>query len=236
MKTSSPLDLTSSARLFVWTGGALFVVSLGVCAYSYLVVWGRAVGHVIPLVAIASDVALLTLFAAHHSIFARDPVKTWLAGIVPARLIRSVYVWIASVLLIGVCLLWRPIGMDVYDVTGLAALALAAVQLAGLTIIARAVAGLDPLELAGIHPASGSSALQTSGPFRWVRHPLYFGWVLAVFGAAHMTGDRLAFAVTSSLYLVIAVPWEERSLRKTFGEDYARYVRAVPWRIIPFVY
>jgi protein-S-isoprenylcysteine O-methyltransferase Ste14 len=60
--------------------------------------------------------------------------------------------------------------------------------------------------------------------------------VLAVFGAAHMTGDRLAFAVTSSLYLVIAVPWEERSLRKAFGEDYARYVRAVRWRIIPFVY
>lgn len=236
MKTSSARDLTSSARLFVWTGGTLFVVSLGVCAYSYLVVWGQAVGHVIPLVAIASDVALLTLFAAHHSIFARDPVKTWLAGLVPARLIRSVYVWIASLLLIGVCLLWRPIGMDVYDVTGFAALALAAVQLAGLTIIARAVAGLDPLELAGIHPPPGSSALQTSGPFRWVRHPLYFGWVLAVFGAAHMTGDRLAFAVTSSLYLVIAVPWEERSLRKAFGEDYARYVRAVRWRIIPFVY
>jgi protein-S-isoprenylcysteine O-methyltransferase Ste14 len=238
MKTSSPRDLASSARLFVWTGGALFVASLGVCASSYLFVWGRAVGDVnaIPLGAIASDVVLVTLFAAHHSIFARDPVKTWLAGIVGARLIRSVYVWIASLLLIGVCLLWRPVGVNLYDVTGLAAFAFAAVQLAGLWIIVRAVAGLDPLELAGIHPSSGSSALQTSGPFRWVRHPLYFGWVLAVFGAAHMTGDRLAFAVTSSFYLVIAVPWEERSLRNTFGEDYARYVRAVRWRIIPFVY
>jgi protein-S-isoprenylcysteine O-methyltransferase Ste14 len=252
MKTSSLRDLSSSARLFVWTGGALFVASLGVCAHHYLVVWGwpsvRAgdlgphaarwivAGHVIPFGAIAADVLLLTLFAAHHSIFARDPVKTWLAGVIPTRLIRSVYVWIASLLLIGVCLLWRPIGVDLYDGTGLRAFAHAAVQLAGLWIIARAVGGLDPLELAGIHPSSGSSALQTSGPFRWVRHPLYLGWVIAVFGAAHMTGDRLAFAATSSLYLVIAVPWEERSLRKTFGEDYARYVRAVRWRIIPFVY
>jgi len=238
MKTSSPRDLAASARLLVWTGGALFVASLGVCAYSYLLVWGRFIvaAHVIPLGAIASDVALLTVFAAHHSIFARDPVKTWLASSVPVRLIRSVYVWIASLLLIGVCLVWRPIGIDVYNVTGFAAVALAAVQLAGLWVIGRAVAGLDPLELAGIHPSSGSTALQTSGPFRWVRHPLYFGWVLAVFGAAHMTGDRLTFAVTSSLYLVIAVPWEERSLRNTFGEDYAHYVRAVRWRIIPFVY
>lgn len=239
MKTSPPRDLTSSARLFVWTGGTLFVVSLGVCAYSYLLVWGRSIvgaADLGPLGAIASDVVLFTLFAAHHSVFARDSVKTWLVGIVPARLIRSVYVWIASLLFISVCLLWRPIGISLYDVTGLPAFALAAVQLAGLWIIARAVAGLDPLELAGIHPTSGSSALQTSGPFRWVRHPLYFGWVLAVFGAAHMTGDRLAFAVTSSLYLVIAVPWEERSLSETFGEDYARYVRAVRWRIIPFIY
>jgi hypothetical protein len=236
MTTSSPRDVTASARLFVWTGGALFVASLLVCAHRYLFVWGRPVARMADFGAIAFDAVLLTLFAAHHSIFARDPVKTWLAGVIPARLIRSVYVWIASLLLMGVCLLWRPIGVDLYDVTGLRAVAHAAVQLAGLWIIVRAVAGLDPLELAGIHPSSPSSALQTSGPFRWVRHPLYFGWVLAVFGAAHMTGDRLAFAAISSLYLVIAVPWEERSLRKTFGEDYARYVRAVRWRIVPFVY
>jgi protein-S-isoprenylcysteine O-methyltransferase Ste14 len=239
MKTSFSRDLTSSAGLFIWTGGALFVASLGVCAYRYLFVWGRpsvpAAGLGSPG-ALAVDVGLLTLFAAHHSIFARGPVKTWLARVIPTDLIRSVYVWIASLLLMSVCLLWRPIGVNFYDVTGFAAVALAAVQLVGLWIIARAVRGLDPLELAGIHPPSESGALQTSGPFRWVRHPLYFGWVLAVFGAAHMTSDRLAFAAISSLYLVIAVPWEERLLRKTFGEDYARYVRAVRWRIIPFVY
>jgi protein-S-isoprenylcysteine O-methyltransferase Ste14 len=60
--------------------------------------------------------------------------------------------------------------------------------------------------------------------------------VLAVFGAAHVTGDRLAFAAITTAYLVVAVPWEERSLMRTFGEDYARYIREVKWRMIPFIY
>ena len=155
------------------------------------------------------------------------------------------YVWIASLLLGLVCISWRPIGGDVYHAHDVAAVALTAVQLAGFWIIARAVAKIDPLELAGIHaPESdaagstmaGPSALQITGPYRWVRHPVYLGWILIVFGAAHMTGDRLAFAAISSLYLVTAVPWEERALRQSFGQEYDRYMRQVRWRVLPYMY
>jgi protein-S-isoprenylcysteine O-methyltransferase Ste14 len=69
-----------------------------------------------------------------------------------------------------------------------------------------------------------------------VRHPLYFGWVLAVLGTAHMTGDRLAFGAITTLYLLLAIPWEERSLTRSFGDDYTRYQRKVRWRIVPFIY
>jgi protein-S-isoprenylcysteine O-methyltransferase Ste14 len=51
-----------------------------------------------------------------------------------------------------------------------------------------------------------------------------------------MTGDRFAFAVISSLYLIVAVQWEERSLEREFGEAYRRYKQLVRWRIVPFVY
>jgi protein-S-isoprenylcysteine O-methyltransferase Ste14 len=60
--------------------------------------------------------------------------------------------------------------------------------------------------------------------------------MLAVFGAARMTGDRLAFAVVTSLYLVVAIPWEERSLEAAFGEAYRRYKQQVRWRVLPYVY
>jgi protein-S-isoprenylcysteine O-methyltransferase Ste14 len=51
-----------------------------------------------------------------------------------------------------------------------------------------------------------------------------------------MTGDRLIFAVISVLYLAVAVPWEERSLVGTFGDEYVRYQQLVRWRMIPFIY
>jgi methanethiol S-methyltransferase len=226
--------MTRFERAFVWAGGAVFVASLLVCTAWYLFVLGHSMpsGGWQPL---AFDAVLFSVFALHHSVFAREPVKQRLAAI-PARLQRSVYVWIASVLLIFVCVCWRTIGGELYRVAGARAVAHAGVQLAGLWLIARSVAQIDPLELAGIRSSTGTSSLQIGGPYRLVRHPVYLGWIVAVFGAAHMTGDRLAFAAISSFYLLIAVPWEERSLAQSFGEDYARYTRQVRWRVIPFVY
>jgi protein-S-isoprenylcysteine O-methyltransferase Ste14 len=51
-----------------------------------------------------------------------------------------------------------------------------------------------------------------------------------------MTMTRLTFAVISTLYLAIAIPFEERSLIETFGADYASYRRTVRWRMIPGLY
>ena len=223
------------ARVFVWLGGALFVFALAFCAWSYVVVMGRpapAAGWT----ALAFDAALLTLFALHHSLCAREPVKEAIGRLIPASLVRSCYVWIASALFILVCALWRPIGSELYAVRGLPAIALVTVQLVGFWITARGAARINPLELAGIRPPSESDGLQVTGPYHWVRHPLYLGWLLMVFGAPHMTGDRLAFAAITTGYLMVAIPWEERSLRRTFGDSYARYMRAVKWRMIPFIY
>src|SRR5207302_69427 len=108
--------------LFVWAGGGLFISALAFCAYSYLVTWSSpnadvqsvSVGHGPTGVGganrwaiLALDLALFTVFAAHHSLLARDRTKAWLACFVPLRLIRTFYVWTASVLLIIVCILWQ---------------------------------------------------------------------------------------------------------------------------------
>jgi protein-S-isoprenylcysteine O-methyltransferase Ste14 len=240
--------MTGFGRVFVWLGGTLFVASLALCTWWYVFVLatpGPPTGPRAPVF----DAILVAIFAGHHSLFAREPIKR-LQTLIPARLIRSVYVWTASLLLILVCLAWRSVGGDLYDVSGLRAVAHAGVQVAGLWLIARSVAQIDPLELAGIRQPGGSARvamsaqpapaapanLQTAGPYRWVRHPLYLGWMLAVFGAAHMTGDRLAFAVMTSIYLLIGVRWEERSLLQSLGDEYARYQARVRWRIIPLIY
>jgi protein-S-isoprenylcysteine O-methyltransferase Ste14 len=222
-------------RVFVWLGGALFVGSLAYCAWWYAVALAPpAPGPVWP--AVAADTLLVGVFALHHSVFAREAVKARLARVIPPLLFRSVYVWTASLLLIGVCTLWVRVGGDMFRASGVLVPLHIAVQLSGVWLIAQSVRGIDALELAGIRREAERGPLQIKGPYALVRHPLYLGWVLAVFGAAHMTGDRLAFAAITTAYLMVAIPWEERSLRRTFGEDYARYARAVRWRIVPFIY
>src|SRR6266540_3692212 len=106
----------------------------------------------------------------------------WLGG---AMFVGSlaVCVWIASILLVLVCVWGKPIGGKMYDLHGVGAVLLGATQLAGVWLIARAAAAIDPLELAGIRSSAGS--LQVGGPFRLVRHPLYLGWLMTTLGAAH---------------------------------------------------
>jgi protein-S-isoprenylcysteine O-methyltransferase Ste14 len=220
---------------FVWGGGAIFVAALIATGWSYAVAFGasRPFPGRWPIVA---DALLLTGFAFHHSLFARDGIKRLLARTIPERLLRSVYVWVASVLLIVVCAAWQPVGGLVYDLTGAAGWLCAAVQLAGVWMIVQSVRAIHALELAGIRPPSPQEALQIRGPYGLVRHPLYLGWALLVFGAAHLTGDRLTFAVLTTIYLVVAIPWEERSLERAFGQSYGDYKRQVRWRIVPYIY
>jgi protein-S-isoprenylcysteine O-methyltransferase Ste14 len=220
--------------LFVWLGGAMFVSALAYCAYSYAFPWGRTLPFA--PTAIAADAALFTVFALHHSLFARDAVKRLTGRVVPDALVRSLYVWLASLLLVAVCAVWRPVGGDIYRHAGALAVVHAVLQLAGVAIIVQTVRLIDPLELAGIRLHPDTEALQIVGPYRWVRHPIYAGWLLLTFGAAYMTGDRLSFATISTLYLLIAMPFEERSLRKSFGEQYDEYCRLVRYRLVPYVY
>lgn len=219
----------------MWLGGALFVVSLAATAFTYFVRWARPASGSDPFTAVGIDLALVSIFALHHTLFAREGTKRMLGALLPTRLLRSVYVWVASLLLLAVVRGWRPVPGVVYHITGWPAALNAVVQVAGVWLIARAVAKIDALELAGIRPGQ-DEVLQVTGPYAWVRHPLYLGWMLALFATATMTGDRLTFAVLTSAYLIVAVPFEEHSLERTFGGQYTAYRNRVRWRIIPFVY
>ena len=225
----------------------MFAASLAFFLYSYLVRFGRPATGRNVLIPVAIDTALFTLFALHHSLFARSFVKRRLfgAGARPgsdASLTeRPTYVWVASMIFIAVCAAWRPVPGELYRVTGALALAAYAVHVAGIVLTARGSARLDVLDLAGVRAVSPAGApthvrLQTRGVYGFVRHPVYFAWVLMVIGTPHMTMTRLAFAVLSTAYLAIAIPFEERGLLEVFGKEYQEYQKRVRWRIIPGLY
>ena len=226
----------------------MFAASLAFFLYSYLVRFGRPAAGPGVLVPVVIDAALFTLFALHHSLFARPLVKRWLfgAGVRPGSdlgltpLERPAYVWVASVLFMAVCAAWRPVPGELYHVTGVVALAAYAVHAAGIVLTARGSARLDVLDLAGVRAVSPAPVshvpLQTHGVYGFVRHPVYFAWVLMVVGTPHMTMTRLTFAVISTTYLAIAIPFEERGLLDVFGSEYREYQKRVRWRMIPGVY
>jgi hypothetical protein len=246
-----------------WAGAALFAGSLGYFLFTYAVTFGEITVGDVSVRAVAVDVALFTAFALHHSVFAREGVRAWIVRAVSARRERSVYVWVASLMLIAVCALWQPIPGVAWKIEGPVAWLFPAVQLAGAWLTLRSAAIIDIWDLAGVRQAStpnsqpptsnsesrasrrpdsgwelgvGSWEFRTDGPYGWVRHPIYLGWLLLVFPVATMTMTRLLFAMVSSAYIVVAIPFEERSLRRSSGGSYDHYIKAVRWKLIPGVY
>ena len=239
--TASLSPRSSAARAFAWGGGVVFVASLAWFVYFYYAVLGnRPAPRAVFAPHLIIDLLLFTLFAGHHSVFVRDPVKQILTRWIPPALERSTYVWIASALFLLVCIAWQPIpGGELYTLHGWWAWPGVGAQLVGFGLTARSAGALDGLELAGIRQARGDVCpqhLRIVGPYRWVRHPLYLGWMLFVFGAPAMTVDRLVFAAISSAYLLVAIPWEERSLMLSVGGPYRQYIQQVKWRVLPWVY
>jgi protein-S-isoprenylcysteine O-methyltransferase Ste14 len=235
MQTAAP---TERAPLGSWLGGAVFVGSLAFAGWRFLFGMGADPAAATPP-AVAIDIGLFSVFALHHSIMARSGAKRWLARHAPATLERSAYVWVASLLFAAVMGAWRELPGIAYRHEGLAALPHWLAVAVGVALTAGAVRAIDPLHLAGIRQAAGDlrpDRFSIVGPYHLVRHPIYLGWLLMVFGVPDMTWTRLAFAAISSAYLVVAIPFEERSLVETFGDTYREYQRRVRWRMVPGVW
>ena len=240
-----PPQLSVARQLYAWGAGAAFAGSLAYFAYTFAVTLGRPLpaGSLQSRVLAATiDTGLFGLFALHHSVFARTGAKRWLTRRLPAALERATFVWVASLLLVLVCAAWVPVGGTVYQRQGLAAWVHRGFMALGLVLTAAGARRLRPLELAGIEQARHQPRqpreehLVLAWPYSLVRHPIYLGWVLVVFGVPHMTASRLLLAILSTAYLVAAVPLEERQLERVFGEGYRQYRHHVRWRIVPWVY
>lgn len=225
-------------QLFRWSGALVFLLSLLLMPAMYLIRWGTpAPAGTDAAAAAITNVTLFTIFALHHSIMARTGAKRWIMRITPPDMERSIYVWIASLLFIAVCLLWQTLPGMLWQTRG-PGLMLYVVQLFGvaLTISGARIVGI--WELAGVKQPDLSKPIEfrAEGPFGVVRHPIYLGWVLMVFATPAMTMTRLLFAVVSTAYLVAAIPWEERLLIENFGDKYRTYQREMRWRLIPGVW
>jgi protein-S-isoprenylcysteine O-methyltransferase Ste14 len=229
------------ARPIALGGLIFFVDALLYFAYRYTFVFGREQAGPISARAVAIDVILFTVFALHHSIFARDIFRKRITRSVGA-LERSTYVWIASALFIAICAWWRLIAGAAWRIDQpVLVWTIRAAQLVGVWLTLRSALVIDFRELAGLRQiwrvdSPAPVEFKSSGPYGWVRHPIYSGWFLLVFAVPVMTMTRFVFALTSSVYLLIAIPLEERSLRLSSSGAYDRYMREVRWKLLPRIF
>jgi methanethiol S-methyltransferase len=187
--------------------------------------------------ALLIDCALLTVFALQHSVMARRWFKEWWTQIVPWTIERSTYVLCASLALLLLFWQWRPLGVAVWTVENTAFRALLWMLFAaGWSTVLTVTFLINHFDLFGLRqvwlPLVGKPYVRvpfrTPLPYRFIRHPLYAGFLLAFWMTPTMTLAHLVFAVATTAYIVLAIQFEERDLAAEHGADYTAYRRRVP--------
>ena len=186
--------------------------------------------------AVAIDIGLILLFALQHTVMARQGFKKWWTRVIPWPAERSVYVLMASAALIVLMTLWRPIDTIVWNITNpIVADLIWVLFWAGWGIVLLSTFLINHFELFGLQQGwfylRGREAAkpQLRQPFfyKWVAHPLYSGFFLGFWAAPEMTAGHLLLAAGVSVFMLIAIRYEERDLTSLFGDDYRRYRSSV---------
>jgi protein-S-isoprenylcysteine O-methyltransferase Ste14 len=196
-----------------------------------------------PLVsAVFVNAALLLLFALQHSIMARPAFKRWWTKFVPEPLERSTFVLLASLCLMLMMWKWQPVGGIVWSIENeVARTILLIAYLSGWGIVFISTFLINHFDLFGLRQTwlyfRGKPYTQLifrlPGFYRFVRHPLYLGFLIAFWSAATMTVAHLLFAVLTTGFILVAIQFEEKDLVKQFGQKYLDYKRWAPM-LLPF--
>ena len=187
------------------------------------------------------DAGLVALFALQHSFMARPGFKRVWTRIVPEETERSTFVLLASLALALVCWQWRPLPQTVWSVADpIGSKALLAVSWSGWGLLLLSTFLISHFHLFGL--SQGLARLLGHTPpepafitpflYRWLRHPLYAGFILAFWAAPRMTLGHLFFAVATTGYIFVGIWFEEGDLIAYFGDRYRQY-RATVGMLFP---
>jgi methanethiol S-methyltransferase len=218
-----------------------FVYAVGFIGNIYLPRSMDSAARMSFLPALVIDALLLLMFAVQHSVMARPAFKEKLTQFIPAAAERSTYVLCSSLLLVALFAFWQPIGGVVWNVTNpVVQEAINTVFGLGFALVFVATLLINHFDLFGLRQVALYLArkpytyLEFRTPlfYRYMRHPLYVGWLIAFWATPAMTGAHLLFAVLTSVYMLTAIRWEERDLVIVHGSKYQDYQKRVP-KLIP---
>lgn len=192
--------------------------------------------------ALGVNMGMLLLFSLQHSIMARPAFKKWWTKIVPEPIERSTYVLLSSLCLILIFWQWQPMGGILWSIDSeVGRMILHGISLLGFGIVLISTFLINHFDLFGLRQVwlyfmgKKYEHLPFKTPFfyKYVRHPLYLGWMIAFWAAPVMTAAHFLFAALCTGYMLSAIQFEERDLINVFGDKYLRYKQMAPM-LIPF--
>ena len=185
------------------------------------------------------NMLVLGLFAIQHSVMARPAFKEWWTRFVPKPMERSTYVLLSSLALIILFICWQPLGGMIWDIKNTVGRGVCWALFAfGWLLVLVSSFWINHYDLFGLRQVwlhlkgeeYSDLPFKTPWLYNHVRHPLYVGWFFAIWATPTMTAAHLVFAVTTAVYILVAVRLEERDLVAALPE-YADYQRRVPMLI-----
>lgn len=191
--------------------------------------------------ALLIDSLLLAVFAVQHSAMARPAFKRELTKFIPEAAERSTYVLCSSLALIALFTAWEPIGGRVWNVADPSLrIAVNALFGFGFALVLVTTFLINHFDLFGLRQVwlylvgKPYTHLEFRTPlfYKYVRHPLYIGWLISFWATPTMTGAHLLFAVMTTAYILMAIGWEERDLVVVHGAKYEEYRNSVP-KLVP---
>ena len=183
------------------------------------------------------NVIWLLLFGLQHSLMARPAFKKWLSRFVPPSAERSTYVLLSSAVMVLLFVAWQPVGGEVWNARwGVWTRFLWVFYFAGWAVMLWAIWTMNHWEMLGMRQARlcftgrpyAPLPLKLPGLYRWVRHPMYLGWLIVFWATPIMTVGHLCLSIGLSCYILLAVRWEERDLLALYGTAYEGYRQKVP--------
>jgi len=187
--------------------------------------------------AILVNLSLIVLFGIQHTIMARISFKQWWAQFVPQPIERTTFVLITSVIFNLMFFFWQPLPGVIWSVDSQVGIAvLWGLFALGWLIVLASTFLINHFDLFGLRQVwlylRGKEytplKFKKAGLYKYVRHPLMLGFLIAMWAVPTMTASHLMFAATMTLYIFLGVMVEEKTLVKLHGDSYRQYQKSTP--------